>query len=408
MAEEVDANANGDKPAVLIIGGLGFIGRFLAKYIHDNHLASHLRIVDKVLPQLAYLAPEFQESCASDNFLQADASREPSLQRIFEPPPDRDHWDYVFNLGGETALSQTHEIYKLRSYDLSMTLGQAAAKHKVKAFVEASTGMVYAPTRAAKKENDKLKPWLKLSKAKLQTEADLSKIEGLHLIILRLAHVYGEYDNGYIAKALCMGRVYKELDRELKWLWTQDLRINTVHVLDAVRALWTAAEYRAKLPPSTSDSTTPAASSPTITRRTSFSTSSKIEGPLPSTPVFNIVDHGATSQGTLATLISDAFSIKTGFQGQLISQFAKLNLDHVVDDLNEDILTPWAEMLKTRSITTSRLSPFLEKELLKERDLSIDGSEFENKTGFKYERERFDAQGLQEMVDSYQRMGWWP
>lgn len=65
-----------EKPAVLIIGGLGYIGRFLALYIHKNNLASEVRIVDKVLPQLAWLAPEFEEACAKDKFMQADASKE--------------------------------------------------------------------------------------------------------------------------------------------------------------------------------------------------------------------------------------------------------------------------------------------------------------------------------------------
>jgi nucleoside-diphosphate-sugar epimerase len=69
------ANA-ADKPSVLIIGGLGYIGRFLALHIHKNNLASEVRLVDKVLPQLAWLAPEFAEACSQKEFMQADASRE--------------------------------------------------------------------------------------------------------------------------------------------------------------------------------------------------------------------------------------------------------------------------------------------------------------------------------------------
>lgn len=65
-----------EKPSVLIIGGLGYIGRFLALHIHKNDLASEVRIVDKALPQLAWLAPEFQDACSGDKFMQADASRE--------------------------------------------------------------------------------------------------------------------------------------------------------------------------------------------------------------------------------------------------------------------------------------------------------------------------------------------
>lgn len=64
-----------EKPSVLIIGGLGYIGRNLALHIHKNELASEVRLVDKVLPQLAWLAPEFAEACSQDKFMQADAGR---------------------------------------------------------------------------------------------------------------------------------------------------------------------------------------------------------------------------------------------------------------------------------------------------------------------------------------------
>lgn len=67
----------------MIIGGLGYIGRFLALHLHKNNLASDVRIVDKVLPQLAWLPAEFEEACAGSKFVQADASRE----RMFHCPP---------------------------------------------------------------------------------------------------------------------------------------------------------------------------------------------------------------------------------------------------------------------------------------------------------------------------------
>lgn len=55
---------------------LGFVGRHVAHHIHQNNLASELRIVDKLLPQLAWLAPEFEQACSKEQFVQADASRE--------------------------------------------------------------------------------------------------------------------------------------------------------------------------------------------------------------------------------------------------------------------------------------------------------------------------------------------
>lgn len=378
----------------------GYIGRFLIHYIHTNHLASTIRIVDKVLPQLAHLAPEFNESCSQSIFLQADASRENAMPRIFEHPDVPDgKWDYVINLGGETAWSQAQEIYKLRSHQLSLTLGKEAAKRGVGVFIEVSTGMVYASNRTPRTEGEKLKPWIKLARVKLETEQELSRVPGLNLVILRLPHVYGEYDSGFIAKALCLARVYQQQDRELKWLWTEELRTNTVHVEDAVRAIWTAAEWRR-------GNTAP--TSPTLSRRPTLSSKGD-EGPASGVPVFNIVDHGETSQGQMAKIIGEVFNIKTGFQGTLVSQFAKLNLESVVDDLNEDILQPWADMIEKAEITRpGPLTPFLEKELLKDSELSLDGSLFEKTTGFKYEHEKFTADEVRKMLDSYRRMQWWP
>jgi nucleoside-diphosphate-sugar epimerase len=344
----------------------------------------------------------------SGNFLQADASREASLSRIFDHPAGpHATWDYVFNLGGETAWAQSEEIYRLRSVQLSITLATEAARRGVKAFVECSTGIVYAPDRKPRTEADKLKPWLKLAKAKLEAEQELAKIPGLNLVILRLAHVYGEYDSGFIAKALCLARVYQEQQRELKWLWTEDLRINTVHVEDVASALWTAAEWR-KDHDAIPDNMSPK----TMSRRSTLISGSKPPDPsLKPVPTFNIVDHGNTSQGTLARIISSVFGISTGFQGSLISQFAKMNLEHVVDDLNDDILQPWADLLQKKGIDRpGPLSPFLEKELLKDTDLSLDGSLFEKVTGFTYTVAEggLAEKGVRDCLASYERMGWWP
>ncbi|RMD40709.1 hypothetical protein DV735_g4449, partial [Chaetothyriales sp. CBS 134920] len=392
MATDGEAS---DKPSVLIVGGLGYIGRFLAKYLHDHQLASTVRLVDKVLPQLARLAPEFSEACSPSLFLQADASRESSMAAIFNHPggPEK-KWDYVFNLGGQTAVSRTIEEYKLQIVQLSVTLGKEAARRGVKAFVEVSTGMVYAPDRKPRVETDKLKPWLKQAKAKLEAESELARIPGLNLVILRLPHVYGPYDAGFIAKALCLARVYQDEGKELKWLWTEDLRINTVHIDDTVRALWEAAKWREV------HSTVPDGALLPSGRRSTLSSKGD-DPPTGDVPIFNIVDHGETSQGVLADIVAKVFDIKTGFQGSLISQFAKLNLENVVDDVNEDILQPWADLLEEKGITRpGPLSPFLEKELLKDTDLSLDGTLFEKVVGFEYQRgEGLTVDNIKAMID---------
>ncbi|KAI1261744.1 NAD(P)-binding protein [Xylariaceae sp. FL1019] len=373
-----------EKPSVLIIGGLGYIGRFLAKHIHDNALASELRLVDKVLPQLAWLAPEFANACSAANFMQADASKEQALARIFDRSGGK-QWDYVFNCGGETRYSQEDEVYKVRSLGLSLAVANEAAKRKVKCFVELSTGQVYKPNSSPSKEGDKLKPWSKIATYKAQAEEQLAQIAGLNLLVVRLPHVYGPYASQWVSTALCVARVYQSLEEEMKWLWTKDLRTNTAHIDDVTRALWAvAAWYDAG----------------------KANWDAKTMG---NTPIFNVVDKGATTQGAIANIIGEVFGVKQDFQGQLLSNFAKLNMDSVVEDVNDDVLGPWADLLADAGITRpGPLSPFMEKELLKDTDLSMDGSRLETVVGFEYKKPKITKELVEEVIASYKTMKWWP
>lgn len=207
----------------------------------------------------------------------------------------------------------------------------------------------------------------------------------LNLVILRLAHVYGNYDSKFVATALCLARVYQHLNQELKWLWTKDLHTNTVHVEDVARALWAVAEWQ-------------------NTGRKGWDV--KAYG---ATPIFNVVDNGNTTQGTMASIIGSIFKIETGFQGQIISSFARLHLDSVVDDINDETLGPWAELLETAKIVRpGPLNPFVEKELLKDTDLCLDGSRLEKMVGFKYQKPKIVKEEVERIIESFKRMNWWP
>ena len=213
----------------------------------------------------------------------------------------------------------------------------------------------------------------------------MSLLDSLNVCVLRIAHVYGAYSSKFIATALTMARVYQHLEQEMKWLWTANLRINTVHVLDCARAMWEAATWYAS-----------------GCRNWDAVAWGHV-------PIFNIVDHGNTSQGQLAEIIGKVFKIPTGFQGQIISSFARMNLESVVDDVNDETLGPWADLLEEAGIKRpGPLSPFMEKELLKDTDLSLDGRRFESVVGFKYEREKMTREEIEDMLDSYRRMNWWP
>jgi nucleoside-diphosphate-sugar epimerase len=198
--------------------------------------------------------------------------------------------------------------------------------------------------------------------------------------------VYGEYAPQFVATALTLARVYQHLQEEMKFLWTKDLRVNTVHITDVVRALWALADWYA------------------VDKQPNWDV--KTMGKI---PIFNIVDKGQTTQGRMAEIIGQLFGIETSFQGQLVSTFARLNMDSVVDDVNDEVLGPWAELLEDAKITRpGPLTPFMEKELLKDTDLSMDGSRIEKLLGFAYEKPTITKELVQETIDSYTRIGWWP
>ena len=199
-------------------------------------------------------------------------------------------------------------------------------------------------------------------------------------MILRAAYVWGDYDVGLLARALCLAKVYQKLGKEMKWLWTKDLRLQGVNVNSLCDAAWKAAAWCA---------------SPTSTSLAGIDR------------IFNIAE-GDTSQGTLANIIAKVFNISTGFQGMLISSFARLNLESVTDDVNEEVLQPWADALKDKGMAGSGpLSPFIEKELLRECHLCLNAEKAERVLGWR-RRAGFDEEEVRGVVESYRRMGWWP
>lgn len=229
--------------------------------------------------------------------------------------------------------------------------------------MELSTGTVYSPNRSPQKETDKTsKPHTKQAKWKLAAEEELAKVPGLRLVVIRPPHIYGPYTGRWLGTQLALARVYqsREPKETMKWLWSSELRINTLHVEDCARALWMAAEWRSK-----NDRLPGAAASERI--------------------VFNVVDKGATSQGAMAAIIKQVFKIDTGFQNTLVNTFARVNLEHVVDEVNDDTLDDWADLQEDAGIKGNGgpLSPFMEKELLRDADLSLDGSRFESVVGFR-------------------------
>lgn len=72
-------------------------------------------------------------------------------------------------------------------------------------------------------------------------------------------------------------------------------------------------------------------------------------------------------------------------------------------------MDPWADLQAKAGITKNTpLNPFMEKELLKDTDLSLDGSAFEQDAKFEYKHPKLTKEEVESVIESYRRMGWWP
>ncbi|KAF9281047.1 hypothetical protein BKA57DRAFT_291575 [Linnemannia elongata] len=364
------------KPTVLVLGGVGFIGRKFVAYLTEHDLASEIRVVDKVLPQTAYLNKRCTAAFDQVEFMQGNLSSPASIEKAFNRA-DGSTFDYVINFAAETKFSQPNEIYEERIYRLSINCAKEAVKRNTKVFVQFSTGDIYESDGTASKEDSKTKPWNVMAQYKLKVDNELQEMAGLNLIILRPAVVYGIGAMGGLTPRLICGRVYQHLNQKMEFLWTKDLRINTVHVLDVAKAVWHTANWYVS-----NDKT--------------------------GAWVFNLADENDTDQEAVNAHIRAIFGIETGFQGKVISQMAKLNMKGATEDINEMHLAPWSDILKAHSIKTSPLTPYLDQELLYNNAVSLDGTKICTTTGFVYDHPKLTEASLREIIVDFQDLGIWP
>lgn len=334
-------------PRVLVLGGTGFIGRNLVRYIVKGNLASLVRVADKSKPEMSWFSPEEVELFKNPpvEYIMSNLVNAGSVEKAFAV--DGGKFDIVINLAAVGPYGQDPEFYEQKLLQLARVCGAEAKKQGVGRWIEVSTAQVYDSGSKASPETAKLKPFTGLATGKLAVERHLTEI-GIPLIILRPAIVYGPGDITGLMPRLVCGYIYRKTGEEMKLLWSGDLAINTVHVSDVVKAIW-------------------------------FVTSKGSPG-----DIFNLADANKTDQAKVSAIIGKIFGIKTGFHGAMLSQLAKVNFQGVVEQANENHMEPWGEITAAAGIGRTPLSPFLEPELLLKNPLAVDGSKIA-KLGFAYD-----------------------
>ncbi|XP_050432252.1 uncharacterized protein LOC126840503 isoform X2 [Adelges cooleyi] len=352
-----------------MLAGCGFIGRHIVKYIVDNDLASAIRVVDKVPPQIAWLNDAQKKAFDSPlvEFCSANLIHQSSCENAFEG-----YFDYAINCAGETRLGLPDAIYEESVFKLSMNCARAAAKFGIKRYIEMSSGQFTANHKPFK-EDDKVTPLTSIAKYKYEIEKQLTNIPGLNYTVVRPAIVYGLGDKTGLTPNLVIGSLYRSLGEPIRILWKGSTACNTVHVEDVSRVVW----HLLKLP--------------------------NVNG-----EVYNLVDEGKTTQETIAEIVSSIFSIKHEFLGTIFSTLCQNALDSIVSEANDKHSVPWAEACLKSGVNNTPLSPFVQKDHLTGYRVNMDGSKLISNTNFVVKHSKITEDLLKEVVDDFVKMNLFP
>lgn len=339
------------------------------KYFVDNNLCSEIVVADKSLPVTCSMAPEHQDAFKNVTFMQADLTKDRFVAKIF----DGSEYEFVINLCGETRFGLTENDYKTRiEQAVAKCTAAAKALESPPKWIEISTAQIYKSDKKPSTETSAIKPWTNLAVSRLVAEQIVQE-SGLDHVILRPSIVYGKGDLTGLSPRLVVGVVYKILKEKLEFLWSKSLGLSTVHVTDVCGAIWAACKE------------------------------------LPSESIFNLSDESMLTQGGLNEMLAEMFEISAGTIGDVKSRLAQaLSLSDIAERCNEKHLPVWTHLCEERKIPHTPLSPYIDKELLYNNSLAVNGSAITKASSFKYTMPNVTTETILDQIVTFEEQGIWP
>ncbi|WVW80362.1 hypothetical protein I302_102342 [Kwoniella bestiolae CBS 10118] len=449
-------------PMVLILGGTTTIARTLCQYLLNptSPKASFVRLADRfsVSPPTTYLDKSFLSLLNSENskleYKQVNLLNTSKHSELFTPPSeyrgtkilprekgDFEGFDIVFDLTGELGFDRPEILQISNTYQTALSLATSAStlpsNLKPKSYVRLTFPFYEQKSLPSSSpghpESAGLTPDGVRGRWWAETLRGIGNLD-LNFGVIRCAAWYGRGAyQGEIVPRLVVGHVYQYLKEEMKFLYNSDLRVNTVHSLDVAQSLYLLSLYLLSKPRAdilkesavtlpftfSSPSSSSGFSLTSSSKRSSISDSWKtIPTVIPEStkvrvPLFNVVDENDSTQGSLAKIVAETWSIKFGFlnsaMASLVQQFAKNDFTEMVEDVNEMHVEAWSKMLASSNppIESSPITPFLDEHAFRKMSICLDGSKAKKILGFKPIHPKVEVGELKEIVKEFQEDRLW-
>ncbi|WVQ85476.1 hypothetical protein IAT38_007641 [Cryptococcus sp. DSM 104549] len=450
-------------PLVLILGGTTTVARALTLYLLDakDLKASFVRLADRFSfsPPTTYLDAPFSSLLNAEpgssrlEYKQVNLGNVERHAELFQAPGEWkglklereegfEGFDVVFDLTGDTSFDKPELLQVTHTYQLALSLATSAASlpstlqphayvrltfpfYEMKSLPSSSAG--HTESADLRPDGVRGRWWHET----LRGLGRLAKTKGLKVGVIRCGAWYGRGTwDGEVIPRVVAGHVYQYLKEEMKFLYNADLRINTVHSTDVSQALYLlslrllSTPYPALLsssPPIAFTFTPPSSSTFSLTssKRTSLSEVWKTvptvvpESEKITLPLYNVVDEGDSTQGSLAKAVAEVWGIKHGFLNSavatLVQQFAKSDFTEMVEDVNEMHVQAWSDMLGKSDppFESTPITPFLDEHAFRKMAICFDGSKAKKELGFKPVHPRVEVDELKTIVKGFQEDRLW-
>ena len=214
-------------------------------------------------------------------------------------------------MSGEREFDRPAEVQIAQTFNVALGIAREAAKQgNVKAYVRTLHAFYDHATEKKNYKEEDAEGWKPLGTRGVwwhEMVRAVASVPNLPLVVLRKAYGYGPgLAHGEVAQHLALSLVYRSLGEEMKFLWSPQLKKNTIHTSDVVGIMWAAAEWAAgldrqkmealagvRLPPTGNDGV-----------KNVPNAIQKEQGGV-IVPVFNLVDESDTNQDSMTQVLAE-------------------------------------------------------------------------------------------------------